>query len=81
MMRYSKINKNDYTEFHQSEYSKKFNIWLIDPIEEAEDDVFLYSFDKEIILNFWEDFPKNFTPEQIEIFRKYAPELTRLKGY
>lgn len=33
----------------------------------------LFSFDKKIIYNFFEDYPQNFTPEQKELFDKEFP--------
>ena len=42
---------------------------------------FLFSFDCKTVFNFWEDYPDNLTPDQVEIFNKWNPYMAKLRGF
>ena len=50
---------------------RKDKVWWIKSFDYV--GLFLFSFDKNIIYNFFEDYPQNLTPEQKEIFDKENP--------
>lgn len=55
----------------------KDQIWWVDEIDT--NGLFLFSFDKKTIFNFFEDYPQKLTKEQVEIFKKENPTLAELK--
>lgn len=50
--------------------------WLETPGRKGE---YLFSFDKKIVFNFFQDYPQKLTADQIAIFKKENPELAALK--
>lgn len=52
-------------------------IYWVDDLEN--EGRFLFSFDKKIIFNFFQDYPQKLTADQIAIFEKENPELAALK--
>ncbi len=51
-------------------------IWQVDELDESGEILkgpMLLSFDKKKIYNLWKDYPQNFTPEEVEIFKKEQP--------
>lgn len=52
-------------------------IWWIDDQETI--GLFLFSFDKKKIYNFFQDYPQKLTPAQKAIFDKENPRLAQLK--
>lgn len=63
------------SDFYKNEPTDK--IWWVDEI--GSNGLFLFSFDKKTIFNFFEDYPEKLTKEQIEIFKKENPVLAALK--
>ena len=53
-------------------------IWWRDNLESVGE--FLFSFDKQRLFNFFEDYPEKLTPEQRAVFDKENPELAKLKA-
>lgn len=57
--------------------SENEKIWWVDtPDTEGQ---LLFTFDKKTVFNFWTDYPKKLTEEQIKIFQKENPVLAELK--
>ena len=67
--------KDGYYDWHKDNKTDK--IWWTGPIYSVGEIIF--SFDKQIAFNFWQDYPEKLTAEQIEIFKKENPELAALK--
>lgn len=57
--------------------NKNDTIWWVDHTDQV--GAMEFSFDKEKVFNFFQDFPQELTEEQAEVFRKENPRLARLK--
>lgn len=53
-------------------------IWWVDAI--GQKGPLLFSFDKEIVFNYWSDYPEKLTQEQKFIFDKENPEWAKIRG-
>lgn len=77
----SDLNENDLKEFHRTHIFYKDNendkIWNVRHLGMIGEH--LFSFDKNTVFNFWPDYPKKLTKEQIELFRKEQPDWARMK--
>lgn len=78
MMEKDEIVEYDFEKIHPQEM-----MWVVyrirDNMFDNKMDEFLFSFDKKKILDFYLDYPQNFTEEQIMIFKKERPMLAELK--
>lgn len=57
--------------FSKDENHPDNTIWEVEHIGHIGE--LLFSFDKAIVFNLWEDYPHNFTPKEKEIFDKEYP--------
>lgn len=74
-MRDDNFYKEGYEDFYKNNESDL--IWWTASVENI--GAALFSFDKKIVFNFWEDYPEKLTGEQIKIFQKENPILAELR--